>query len=485
MSDSPVHGLDGPASADGAPRTAVVVGGGVAGLSAAVRLAQAGVAVTLVESRKRVGGRAGSMHDPELDAWVDNCQHVLLRGCTHLIDFYKRLQVYKQIRWHSKLYFEAPGGVDVLAADDLPAPMHLFRSMLGFTRLSPGEKWAVMRGLLAVMQVSRRGRAFHADESFGDWLRARRQPPGAVSRFWEPVVVSACNARPDHVAAHYALQVFQEGFLYTGVAYEMGLSEVPLADLYEPAGEMLAAAGGEVLTASTARRIDLQDGRVAGVDLSGGRRLEADAYVSALPADRLADALDTDARAADPRLARLDGFHYDAIIGAHLVTLTPDGGSVLATPHLVLSEGPFQWLFDKGASPDAGQGHRLHAVASDADALATTPAGEIAEMAWDAVRRACPRARDAELLHHRVIVERRATFRPEPGVDRLRPPAAGALSNLFLAGDWTATGWPSTMEGACRSGYNAAAAALEALGLSAPEPIDDLAPGSFYQLLSA
>ncbi|MEM7682934.1 MAG: hydroxysqualene dehydroxylase HpnE [Planctomycetota bacterium] len=484
MSDDPA--TDRPASES--PRTAVVVGGGVAGLAAAVRLAQRGVAVTLVESRKRLGGRAGSLHDPELDAWVDNCQHVLLRGCTHLIDFYKRLQVYKQVRWYSKLYFESPKsptGLDVLAADDLPAPMHLFRSMLAITRLSPGEKWAVMRGLLSVMQVSRRGRAFFADESFGDWLRARRQPPGAVARFWEPVVVSACNATPDQVAAHYALQVFQEGFLYTGVAYEMGLSEIPLADLYQPAQAILEKAGGKVLTETTARAIRIDQGRVAGVDLSGGQTVTADVYISALPADRLADALGEDARAADPRLSKLDAFNFNAIVGAHLITQTADGKPVLDTPHLVMLDGPFQWLFDKGDAPGGKPGKHLHAVASAADDLATTPAGEIAQMAWDAVKRACPRARTAELLHHRVIVERKATFRPEPGVDRLRPPAAGAIDNLLLAGDWTATGWPATMEGACRSGNFAAAAALEALGQTTPEAVADLEPGSFYHLVSA
>ncbi|MEM6553764.1 MAG: hydroxysqualene dehydroxylase HpnE [Planctomycetota bacterium] len=481
----------------------VVIGGGVAGIAAAVRLAEEGVAVTLVESRPRLGGRAGSFEDPATGEMIDNCQHVVLRACTGLMDLYRRLKVLKQVQWYHELYFaDGKGGVDVMRGDDLPAPLHLVRSLLGFKGMTWGEKWHVMRGVLSVMQVSRRGRWLLEDESFGGWLRSVGQPEHVIKRFWEPIVVSACNAYPDETSASYGLKTMQDGLLYTDQSYEMGLSLLPLVELYDAAIPVIEAAGGEVLRPKVCKSLEIDHGgkRVTAAVLNDGTRLEGPAFVSAVPWDRLAAMTDEAAKETDARLGRLDQLEASPIVGVHLYFKAgPNGDAVMELPHLVIREKTVQWIFNKGmeaegGSETAGTQH-LHAVISAADELMPMSANEIEELVEREVREVLVgdvgRAAGAELVHARVVKEKRATFKPVPGVDRLRPAVAPVgrlcVSNLFLAGDWVSTGWPATMEGAARSGDLAARGVLGLLkqdvsGL--PAPASDPRPAMLYRVIS-
>jgi len=461
----------------------VVVGGGIAGLSAALRLSEAGVPVSLVETSKRLGGRASSFEDPETRQAVDNCQHVLLRACTHLIDLYERLGVADKITWHKTLHFVTPdAAVHAITGDDLPAPAHLLRPMLGFGALSLKDRLAVCRGMLAVMQVSPPGRALYAEQSFADWLSKNHQPAAAVRRFWSPIVVSACNESLDRVAASYALQVFQEGFLASDDAYHMGLPDVPLAELYDPARAAIEAHGGEVLRRAGVEGFDFADGRVAGVRLSDGRALSGSAYVAAVPHDRLAKLATPEMVTADPRLQGLDELAVSPILGVHLWW---SGGS-FGLPHAVLLDSPVHWVFNKGADDTVkGGATHLHAVISAAHDLVDQPADALAAMAEAELRERFPSLADGEVVHRRVIKEKRATFSVQPGVDRLRPGATGAIANLLVAGDWADTGWPATMEGAVRSGYAAARGALGVLDAeSTIDEIDDLEPGLVYRMVA-
>ncbi|MCG8509591.1 MAG: FAD-dependent oxidoreductase, partial [Rhodospirillales bacterium] len=206
------------------PPRIVILGGGVAGLAAGVRLAQAGIPVTLIETRKRLGGRATSFVDPATGDVLDNCQHVLMRCCTTLVDLYDRLGVSHLIDWHGRYHFVAPDGhIDTLEADDLPAPAHLSRSLFNFKSLSFMEKTDVVRGMFAMFRTSKRQRNLLADVSFTAWLRTRDQPDETIAKFWDLIIISACNETPNHVAAKYALQVFQEGMLNNNIAFELGL----------------------------------------------------------------------------------------------------------------------------------------------------------------------------------------------------------------------------------------------------------------------
>lgn len=490
------------------PRRVVVVGGGLAGIAAAVRLADAGVAVTLVETRQRLGGRATSFVDPHSGLVLDNCQHVLLHCCTNLLDLYERLGVCDRIRWHRRLLFtDAAGRIDVLEADDLPAPFHLTMSLLGFAGLTWHEKFAITRGMFALMRLGRVGRDAWRDRTFGEWLRLHSQPDGAVGKFWSVIVVSALNETPDRAAAHHAMQVFQEGFLAHADAYAMGVSAVPLLQLYDAAEHAIERAGGTVMLSTSAERIafDAQRRHVTGLYVDGDRFIEADALVSAVPFDRLAKLCPVPLRQTEPRLAGLEKIDVSPIIGIHLWLVRDDGQPAMPLPHLIFMQSPLQWVFNKGPQALADNGaaprpaddapfiagtQHVHGVISAAREWVDRPAEAIAAMAVEELHKVLPTARSAKLVHHRVIKEKRATFAAVPGFEALRPTAAGVVGNFFIAGDWADTGWPATMEGAARSGYLAAAAAMRCLHIP-PRPgatptglVDDLEPSAMYRLFA-
>lgn len=461
----------------------LVLGGGLAGLAAAVRLAELGRRVTLVETSHRLGGRAGSHTDPASNQRIDNCQHVLLGCCTNLKDLYRRMGVDRKIDWHSDLhFFDKQGHHDVMAATWPAAPLHLSAAMWRFGTLSMGEKWAISRAMAAMMRIRRDHREQLNDISFGTWLERHNQPRGAVDKFWAVVVVSALNQTPGKCAANYAIQVFQEGFLAHRDAYVMGTAAVPLAELYDPAIAIVEKAGGKMIFGESVRKIHAREGRIIGVSIDQGE-LRAERYVSALPFERLEKVIDDDLRQADPRLRTMSCFNHSPILGIHLWYRKP----VMEHPHMIYVDSPVQWAFNKGIVA-GGESELLgcqylHGVISAADNLVDQPAERILEMARGELAAYLPQTLPmTELVRGKLVKEKRATFSPEPGIEKHRPATRGAIANLLLAGDWTASGWPATMEGAVRSGYKAAAAAMDQDG-------DGLAPdlpvARLYKLAAA
>jgi squalene-associated FAD-dependent desaturase len=484
------------------PRRVVVIGGGLAGMAAAIKLADRGQTVTLIETRKRLGGRATSFEDNNSGQTVDNCQHVLMGCCTNLKDLYERLGVLDLIEWHRKLNFvDGQGHIDVLQSGVLPAPMHMSTSMLGFKSLTLGEKISIARAMLKMMRLGQSGRQRLHEISFADWLSKQRQPIGALKKFWLHIVVSALNDLPEKVAADYAIQVFQDGFLHNKDAYVVGIPRVPLVRLYDAAREAIEQSGGKVLLGAGAESLvfDQDQGRVTTLKLTDGSEIQADVFVSALPFDRLDKVCDESMRKFDDRLAHLDQFKVSPIIGIHLWFKADENPSpssakpVMNLPHMVLTESPLQWVFNKGVGPceEAGcSAQHLHGVISAAYQLVDQKSDSIIEMAVGEIQKALPGAKDRQPVHARVIKEKRATFSACPGIDKIRPQARGAIENLFLAGDFCRSGWPATMEGAVRSGYLAAGAILQKTGLAGQvEQIDqalvaDLPSSLLYSLVS-
>ncbi|MEM1445596.1 MAG: hydroxysqualene dehydroxylase HpnE [Planctomycetota bacterium] len=458
----------------------IVVGGGVAGIAAAVDLAQRGADVTLLEQRPRLGGRASSMDDPKTGRLIDNCQHVLTRACTALIDLYERLGVCEHIRWTDTLWFadpETPTRWHDIRGDDLPAPMHLARPMLRFGLLTTRERFDVSRAMLSVMQAgsTRRARAAMNDRSFADWLEEQGQSAALIDKFWSPIVVSACNETCDRVALGYAMQVFQEGMLATHDAYHVGLAVCPLAALYAPAEALIEQHGGTVRCGVTVSAVRFAKGQAAGVTLNTGEPLDADAVVMAVPSERLGDVLPAGLADTDDRFAKVTDLEHSPIVGIHLYVrnnLDAPNHTVLPHPHVVLPGRPIHWFFDQGVVDlqeseagtlvdGPGPCRHIHAVISAARDTVTMNNDELAQLAFDELRRVVgPSGAALHRVHQRVIKERQATFSVTPGVDALRPTTTGSTPGLLLAGDWTDTGWPATMEGAARSGFAASAAAV-------------------------
>ncbi len=416
----------------------LIAGGGLAGLAAAAALGGAGFQVDLYESRGFLGGRATSFpvaaDDSEL---IDNCQHVLLACFTNLLDLYGRLGVEDRIQFHGEFYFVEPGGrVSILRRGAFPAPLHFSGAFLGLKFLGAADKLAVARGLAAIFREHTRRKDLDRITML-DWLKEKRQTPRAIERFWRQVLVSAINEDLDRMAARHGLQVFWLGFLASSKSYEMGLSTVPLTELYGTRNLRNVF----VHLRSPIERIDPEGA------LINGETRTADYYICAMPFEKLAPLA--------PALALDFGaFEHSPITGIHLWF----DRAVLDLPHATLLDRTIQWAFNKS------DGRYVQVVVSASRSLLETPRAEVIALAVRELGEFFPRARQARLEKAHVIKEARATFSAAPGVEALRPAARTAIPNVFLAGDWTRTGWPATMEGAVRSGYLAAEAVAEAAG---------------------
>ena len=448
--------LAAPHSLTAPPNTAppaIVIGGGLAGMAAAAVLQAAGVAVTLLESRRELGGRAGSFTDPASGEEIDNCQHVLLGCCTNLLDLYDRLNVRHLIRFEPTIRFAGPDGkrYGLTRTPGVPAPSHLSISFAAFGVLTIREKVAYARAMLAMLRLGRRGRETLADVPFGRWLDEHRQPESLVRKMYDPVLIGALNEDCRLASAKYAIQVFQDAMLAHAKGYVVGIPTVPLSRLYDHHPCQDVRLGTRVDSLVYAGR------SVTGVRLAGGEVLSADAVVLATNHHAVRRWIPDDLAAIDARFHGLDRLQSVPILGVHLVFDRP----VLAESHVALLEGPLQWLFKKDA-----EGRAIAGVISAAREWERKPKDESLKIFEAQVRRAL--ATEAKLVRGTIVVERRATFAPLPGVDRLRPqqgPPAGGIHTLFLAGDYTQTGWPATMEGAVRGGYLAADAVLRHVGV--------------------
>lgn len=474
----------------------IVVGGGLAGLSCAIALADAGCRVRLFEMRPHLGGRAASYALPD-GTEIDNCQHVTLGCCTNLDHFYRRVGARSKIRFFHRLTFcDREGRVSRMAASLLPAPLHLAGSFLRFRSLGVRDKLGIARALGEI--VRRAGRPADAREvTMLDWLRRRRQTPAAIERFWRVVLVSALDEELDRAEAQYGIDVFWKAFLANRGGFPIGVPAVPLGELYAGCGEALARRGGQIRTRARARGFRIEDGRVRALEFDDQTVQTADAYVAAVPHDALLQLLPPACVDREPVFANLRNLRDSPITGVHLWF----DRKVTSEPFLALVGLTSQWVFNKSlllaGPPDGSAGgtgilpvtapeasQYLQVVISASYDLVSRPRQEIVELVRSELNQVLPAARQARLLKSTVVKETAATFSPAPGVDRWRPQAGSPIGQLFLAGDWTRTGWPATMEGAVRSGYQAAQAVLNLAGQRLTLLQPDLPPVGYVQLWS-
>ena len=466
----------------------------MAGLAAGCALTEAGFRVTLFERRPYLGGRASSYQHPGTGEIVDNCQHVLLGCCTNLLDFYRRTGVQDKIRWYEKLTFLEPGGrASVIAPSWLPAPLHTAPAFLRADCLTLRDKMAISRAMVALAP------SIPADEgeTFLDWLKRHGQTAQAIERFWKTILVSALNEGLDRVSVPYAAQVVRESFLKSAAAGRMGIPTVPLTELYGAAGDYIRARGGEIQFRAG---VESFRSEVFGVNVTtNGQEQKFDYLVLAVPFDGVARML-PDTPSAAPLAAALGQFSTSPITGIHLWF----DRQISDLDHAVLLDRTIQWMFHKSRlidarnaeagnhearNPDAreddapGNGSYVELVVSCSRSLVEKSKTEIVDLARKEAQEFFPGAREAKLLKSIVIKEVHATYSPRPGIDQHRPKPDTAWPRVFLAGDWTATGWPATMEGAVRSGYLAAeAVARFASGKRASFLVSDLAPSGLMKL---
>jgi len=435
-----------------------VVGGGLAGIRAALTCADAGARVTLLEARPRLGGATYSTRLGGLD--VDNGQHVFLRCCDAYRALLARLDVEDRVFLQPRLDVPvlAPGGrVHRLRRHRLPAPAHLLPSVLGFGHLPLGARLhaALTAGRLKALDRSDP----RSDEtSFAAWLTRQGESALAIERFWDLLVVATLNVSSERASLAQAAMVYQTGLLGDAPAADIGWSRVPLSQLHgEPAAVALEKAGVRTLVRAAVRAIETEEDLAVRID---GERLAADAVILAAPHEAAADLLP---RAAGVDRGGLRALGRSPIVNLHVVF----GRPVLDMPLAAGIDTPLQWMFDRSESAGLEPGRYVVVSLSAADRWVGCSREALRRVFLPAFEALLPTSCGAGVESFHVTCERAATFAAVPGTGRLRPGPRTALPGLFLAGAWTDTGWPATMEGAVRSGAAAARAALSDAGLRA------------------
>jgi len=482
---------------------AVVIGGGLAGITAALRLSDAGLAVTLIEGRPRLGGLAFSFKRGDLT--VDNGQHVFLRCCTAYRGFVDRLGASDKVTLQRRMEVPVLDAarhrrgtseplLGTLSRTALPVPLHLALSLARYPYLSSPERLRVVRAALALRGLALDDPALDR-QSFGDWLRRYRQSPRTLEALWDLVGVATLNATADRVSLALAAKVFKTALLSVPGAADIGWASVPLGEIHHAAAmEALRQGGVDVLL--RVRAVELksaeavpgqQPARVGSAgsqewDASvppgggqarhvvkvdgervpdGGQLLHADVVVLALPQDAAADLLPPGALTDQERIR---GLGTSPILNVHVIY----DRKVLDRPFVAAIGTPVQWVFDRtthsGLARQQPNAQYIALSQSAADDEIDLPVAELQGRYLPELERLLPAARGAEVLDFFVTRERTATFDPAPGTAPLRPGARTRIPGLLLAGAWTSTGWPATMESAVRSGHYAADEALIALG---------------------
>ena len=466
-----------------------VVGGGLAGLTAALDLAEAGRAVSLFERRPFAGGKAYSFTDPAHGVTLDNGQHITMRCCTAFQALLERLGRTDLVRYQDGLEVavvdptvQRGSGrqVSVLRASKphapqrfglpsfpqwtaLPAPFHLAPSALNYEHLTLLEKTNLARAFAPIRKLTEAERARLDRQSFADWLRAHGQSERVIERFWDLIILPTCNDRSAHVSAMQALHVFQVGFSQDPRAADIGLFTGGLGEVAQAAAARLEELGGTIEFSAAVDAVGLAQAAAVSVQTRSGSHAVS-GVVLALPPRQAFDVLPPAWRRREP-FWRLAMHRTSPIVNVHQQWDRP----VLTRDFVGVLDPDAQFIFNRSqthAWPTPP--HWISVSLSGAHELLPLPQAEIAERVERAVRRALPRAAAAELLAVRVVKEADATFRPFPGAHahRLRPRTS--IRNLTLAGAWTDTGWPATLESAVRSGRAAARTLLEQLEQDPP-----------------
>lgn len=454
----------------------VIIGGGLAGLACAVTLADRGVPITLFESRPRLGGRASSFEDKQSQHLIDNCQHVSMGCCHEFNRFCETLGIADSFHREKQLYFigpEKPGlgltdrrfKINRFASNPfLPAPLHLLPAFGGLSYLSWREKISLARGLkqLALTTVNEQN-----EPTIAAWLAEQGQTQNTIDRFWNVVLVSALSERLDRISLSHARKVFVDGFLRARNNWQVLIPTVPLEQIYgETILKRLQEQEAIVYLQTGVSRVEVTDNKVSGVQLRDGRNIPCRQAVIAVPHQRVLDLL-PESFTGRETLAGIEQLEAAPITSVHLWF----DREITDLPHAVFVDCLSQWMFNRTRimQQPAEKGFYYQIVISAShDLTGEARQGRTQADIIDAVvaELTCiwPETEQAQLTHSRMVTEHQAVFSVKPGVEQLRPSQRTEVAGLYLAGDWTSTGWPATMEGAVRSGLQAAEFLLQDLG---------------------
>ncbi len=454
-------------------KSVTVIGGGVAGISAACALAEAGFQVHLVERRGYLGGRASSYLHPGVDEIIDNCQHVLFGCCTNLIGFYKRIAASDKVRWTTEMTMIEPGGRrSILGPSWLPAPLHGLPRLMTANAFTWSDKLALARAFQAMLRPI----PAESTETLAEWLVRHHQTGGAIERFWKLVIASALNAEIECIALPYAAKVIRELFMNSADAGAMGINTVPLTELYAGVQTFLQQRSSALHLNSNIESVEWDEETSQWTLGTKDGPLTTQFLVLALPFEATAKLLPKmpPAEGAEQLARNIAQHEHWPICSAHLWF----DREITELDHAVLLDREIHWLFNRGRlQPGRKQkGSYIEVEVSASRVFAARERNEAIALTLRELAEFFPAVAEAKLVKSALVKEVRATFGVPPGIDEARPPAQSPWPNCFLAGDWTRTGWPSTMESAARSGHHAAEALCAAVGEPRTILVPDLKP---------
>ncbi|RPI05201.1 MAG: FAD-dependent oxidoreductase [Ignavibacteriae bacterium] len=445
----------------------IIIGGGLSGLSAAVELCARGHTVLVVEQSPHCGGRTRSFFDPATGTHVDNGQHLMM-GCYHAARRFLRIIGTDHLAFLQPSlridYLNPSNAQKSLSCSKLPAPLHLLSGMLGFNAIPFNDRFALMSVVKDLWNTSPAKELKLDQITAEEWLAQRGQSGAARKYLWDVVTIGALNNHPSKVSALLLYRVLRAAFLGKREHASLFIPKVGLSELFvDPAVRFIENHGGEVRTGIGVKQLQREGPHIRSVRTSEGKDLCAASFISAVPWYAAAELLPPAHSPLGLTSGRFDTrFHSSPIISIHLWL----DREVTTLDFAALIDTRIQWLFNKSKllnertlrSP-IRQG--LSLVISGAQEFIQLNKKQLVALAMEDLQRVLPPARDARVVHSLVIKEKRATFLPAPGLDACRPDARTGYDNLFLAGDWTATGYPATIEGAVMSGRKAAEAVGE------------------------
>ena len=444
-------------------KTVTVIGGGVAGMSAACSLAEAGFRVQLVERRGYLGGRASSYLHPGVNEVIDNCQHVLFGCCTNLIGFYRRVGALDKIHWTGDMIMIEPGGRRSRLGPTpfLPAPLHGLPSLLTSSAFTMEDKLSLARALRAMLRPV----PSDSRETLAEWLTRHKQSRGAIERFWKLVIASALNAEIESIAVPYAAKVIRELFMNSAEAGRMGINTLPLSQLYAGVEPLLRQRGSSVHLNSNVERLEFNQQMSQWTVVTRTEKLVSDYILLSLPFEAMGKLLPQmpPAEGVDALAGKIARHEHWPICSAHLWF----DREITELEHAVMLDREIHWLFNRSKLQPwrKTEGSYIEVEVSASRIYAARERNEAIALTLRELAEFFPAVKTAKLVKAALVKEVRATFGVPPGIDADRPAAAQSpWPNAFLAGDWTATGWPSTMESAARSGHLAAEALCAAIG---------------------
>ena len=436
--------------------TILIIGGGFAGLAAAVEAAERGQRVLLLERRAFLGGRAYSMTDRVTGDTVDNGQHLMMGCYRRTLDFLGKIGAADKLKFQQRprVDFLSEGGSHAqFKCPPLPAPLHLLAGLGGLGTITWSDRARALRVGLALRSLNG-NRARLADITVREWLNELGQSARMQSRFWDLIALATLNEAPERASADMFARVLEEAFLHSKRDSTMVISRVGLSELYtHDARRFVEERGGQVRLNATVERLEFDGPRVKAVVLRGGERFEPATVISALPYFALKDVIPADVAEAEP-FRHLATFQSAPIVSINLWYDAP----VTELEFVGLLESPVEWVFNKNAIAGAGKQARQHLalVISGAHEAGKLPKEQLIEVARREMERFFPAAQGQAPSHAFVVKEQQATISHTIGVAKLRPSQRTPFENLFLAGDWTDTGLPATIEGAVWSGQECA-----------------------------